>query len=254
MCLECSAVHRAMGVHMTFVRSVDLDEWTQSQIDAMRLGGNGSARSYFRQMGCSDLGGSKKYKSKAAKSYRAELDKLVQAEAAKRGEGTVGDVNGGETTEGGSNALLDNLKEVDLKKQQEEAKEKLEAARTASSGGKGASGILTPKAQLASQMPGASKLIIKPKGNLGALRKPASTSTNRLKKPMKMSSKLRVNKLSMKLTTPGTKNDADGFEDVEETRKNVKAAEEKEEQLKKEREEQMKNDEALAMAVQEELK
>ena len=254
MCLECSAVHRAMGVHLTFVRSVDLDEWTQSQIDAMRLGGNDIARTYFRQMGCSDLSGSKKYKSKAAKSYRAELEKLVEAEAAKRGEGNAGAVHDEGKTEGGSNALLENLKVVDLKMQQEEAKEKLEAARSASSGANGVSGILTPKAKLASQMPGASKLIIKPKGNLGALRKPTNTSSNLLKKPMKMSSKLRVNKLSMKLSTPGTKNDTDGFEDVEETRKNVKAAEEKEEQLKKEREEQMKNDEALAMAVQEELK
>ena len=28
-----------MGVHITFVRAVDLDEWTQGQLDAMRLGG-----------------------------------------------------------------------------------------------------------------------------------------------------------------------------------------------------------------------
>lgn len=32
LCLDCSATHRSMGVHTTFVRSVDLDEWTQKQI------------------------------------------------------------------------------------------------------------------------------------------------------------------------------------------------------------------------------
>jgi hypothetical protein len=34
-----------MGVHLTFVRSVDLDEWTQRQLDCMTLGGDGDARS-----------------------------------------------------------------------------------------------------------------------------------------------------------------------------------------------------------------
>ena len=81
LCLDCSSTHRNMGVHLTFVRSVDLDEWTQSQIDAMRLGGNGNARAYFRKHGFTDLYGSKtdkKYKSKAAQSYKVELAKLVQ--------------------------------------------------------------------------------------------------------------------------------------------------------------------------------
>mmetsp|Transcript_12275 Transcript_12275/g.26862 ORF Transcript_12275/g.26862 Transcript_12275/m.26862 type:complete len:102 (+) Transcript_12275:552-857(+) len=32
LCLDCSASHRRMGVHLTFVRSVDLDEWTQVRL------------------------------------------------------------------------------------------------------------------------------------------------------------------------------------------------------------------------------
>jgi ADP-ribosylation factor GTPase-activating protein 2/3 len=92
LCLDCSATHRSMGVHLTFVRSCDLDEWTQIQIDAMRLGGNGNARAYFRKHGFTDLHGGKtekKYKSKGAVSYKAELAKLVAAAAAKRGEGVA---------------------------------------------------------------------------------------------------------------------------------------------------------------------
>ena len=110
-----------MGVHLTFVRSCDLDEWTQSQIDAMRLGGNGSARSYFRKHGFTDLYGGKvekKYTSKAAVSYKSELAKLVSAEAAKRGEGIAPK----EESNGNGKSLLDNLDMVDKKNEQDEEK------------------------------------------------------------------------------------------------------------------------------------
>lgn len=44
-----------MGVHLTFVRSVDLDEWTQRQIDAMRIGGNDNAKKFFKKQGVTDF-------------------------------------------------------------------------------------------------------------------------------------------------------------------------------------------------------
>ena len=51
LCLDCSASHRRMGVHITFVRSTDLDEWTSEQLCAMTMGGNGKARAYFKKHG-----------------------------------------------------------------------------------------------------------------------------------------------------------------------------------------------------------
>ena len=72
LCLDCSATHRSMGVHTTFVRSVDLDEWTQRQIDAMRLGGNANAQEFLRKQGFTDFHGKieKKYKSKVSGQSR----------------------------------------------------------------------------------------------------------------------------------------------------------------------------------------
>lgn len=243
LCLDCSATHRAMGVHLTFVRSVDLDEWTQRQIDAMRLGGNGNAREFFRKNGLTDLYGGKaekKYTSKAAVAYRAELAKLVEAEALKRGEGTAA-ISPVEST----GSLLDNLDLLEKTEQDAEAKAKLAAARAASSGT-----VVQAKAKLASAMPGASKLTVKPPTGGGSkviLRKPSSgnLSASKIlkKKPSNTGSMLRVNKLSVN----GGGSDAadEGFEDIETTQKKVAEAE-KEAQ-------QMAADEELARKLQEEL-
>lgn len=201
-----------MGVHLTFVRSVDLDEWTQRQLDCMTLGGNGNAREFFRKHGFTELYGAKaekKYKSKAAVAYKAELEKLVDAAAVKRGEGL--DPAESTATTGVVGSLLENLELKARQEEQELAQQKLAEARAASSGA--SSGVLTPSAKLASAMPGASRLTV-PSG--GMLRKPATSSgTNFLKKkPATSVNKLRVNKLSM---SNGTKDDA--FEDIEATQK-----------------------------------
>jgi len=265
-----------MGVHLTFVRSVDLDEWTQRQIDAMRIGGNDNAKKFFRKHGCTDFHTKteKKYTSKAAVAYRAELSKLVEAEAVKRGEGSA-DASSSAAAAGGN--LFDNADATMKKSFEDEARARVDAAR--SNGGAVGSlsaGVLQPSAKLASQMTGAKGKLVTPTGTPSAtppasgglkggllkppsnngpklvLRKPGTaTASSRLFKKTSTTStasRLRVNKITTPASTSSISDEA--FEDVETTQKNIEESKKKEEEDKKRQQEE---DAALAMQLQNEL-
>eukprot|EP00571_Detonula_confervacea_P003893 CAMPEP_0172324562 /NCGR_PEP_ID=MMETSP1058-20130122/51659_1 /TAXON_ID=83371 /ORGANISM="Detonula confervacea, Strain CCMP 353" /LENGTH=494 /DNA_ID=CAMNT_0013040867 /DNA_START=71 /DNA_END=1555 /DNA_ORIENTATION=+ len=46
-CLECSGSHRRLGVHISFVRSINLDQWKETEVLAMENGGNGKVNAIF---------------------------------------------------------------------------------------------------------------------------------------------------------------------------------------------------------------
>lgn len=47
MCLECSGSHRRLGVHIAFVRSINLDQWKENEVLAMENGGNAKVNAIF---------------------------------------------------------------------------------------------------------------------------------------------------------------------------------------------------------------
>ncbi|KAI9054498.1 hypothetical protein LZ554_001656 [Drepanopeziza brunnea f. sp. 'monogermtubi'] len=86
LCLDCSSNHRNLGVHISFVRSTNLDQWQWRQLRLMKMGGNEAIKKYFQSHGGSAALASKdsktKYGSAVAESYKKYLNALADKDIA----------------------------------------------------------------------------------------------------------------------------------------------------------------------------
>jgi len=82
VCLDCSGVHRSLGSHISFNRSMKMDNWSEKQLELMIEGGNDKYLNFLEAYGVTitmDRAKIKqRYESPAAELYREILKARIE--------------------------------------------------------------------------------------------------------------------------------------------------------------------------------
>lgn len=77
-------MHRGLGVHLSFVRSISMDKWKESELEKMKVGGNRQAKEFFASQpdyNLETMNFKQRYDSRAAALYRDKISTEAQGKS-----------------------------------------------------------------------------------------------------------------------------------------------------------------------------